>query len=168
MLNSIYVYRLEAQREDSDGEDVVYLWGHSALKRWLLCTAAVLHDALNVKMQGFSFTDLISLNCEHTTEKQKSYLGSYGPSGVCACDSLMDTNWVRVMRKQCSEVVGTVCACVIFPGPLWPLSAPLAMKVSKRWRTRGVQRHHWWDTHTHAHTHATLPASLIRYTTSTS
>lgn len=33
--------QIDVHSEDSDGEDIVYLWIHSALKRRLLSTAAV-------------------------------------------------------------------------------------------------------------------------------
>lgn len=66
-MQLLLLYWQKAQSEDSDGEDKVYLWRHSAPKRQLLYTAVVLHYALNVKILDSLSRDPTShLNRKHT------------------------------------------------------------------------------------------------------
>lgn len=89
--------------------------------------------------------------------------------GQCVCNSLVNINWVRLMGKECGEVIGWCkqwhCArlgCF--------LRATLTSLCSsgheglKWWRTRGMQQHRWWDTHIHTRTgYAACIADKVHY-----
>lgn len=167
------MYWVEAQSEDSFWEDTVYVWRHSAPKWWLLCTTAVLyHEAGKPLTWRYTVTLSLHLTCHLSSwvnDCAEIWNKNHTDIGERVCNSLVNINRVRLMGKECAEVVGWCkpwhCArlgCF--------LRATLTSLCSsgheglKRWRTRGMQQHCWWDTHIHARTgYAACIADKVHY-----